>query len=194
MSLPSRTCDLDLGSGRAPLRRVVEQVPHRPLDRRGNSLHDRGLELDAVHDLGPVAASPLDRVGDEQVEPNVLGLDGHLLGACELDELRDERRHLAELLDDVREQARPILRRQHAIAGEDLDVRAHARERRSELVRRVGDELPLRTSRLLERAEHPVEARREPAQLVVSGDLDALGEILRLAHALDRLRELAGPA
>ena len=188
---PVADLHLDLGAGRAPLRRVVEQVPHGPLDRRRHSLHDRWLELDAVRHLGSVAASSLHCVGDEQVETDVFRIDGHLLGACELDELRDERRHLAELLDHVREQARSICRGQHAITREYLDVRAHAREGRSELMRSVGDELPLGASGLLQRGEHPVEACREPAQLIVPGHLDALGEVLGLAHSLHRLRQLA---
>ena len=89
-----------------------------------------------------------------------------LLGSRKLDELRDQRRHLAELLDDVREQTLALAGRQRSVAGEHLDVRPQARQRRSQLVRRVRDELPLRARRLLERAEHRVEARREPAQLV----------------------------
>ena len=52
-------------------------------------------------------------------------------------------------------------------------------------MRRIGDELALGASRLLERGEHRVEARGEPAELVVTDNIDALGEVLRLAHALD---------
>ena len=152
--------DLDLAAGGAPLRRVVEQVPDRSLDGRRNALDHGRLQLDVVDDLGPVATSSLDHIRDQEVEPYVLRLRGHLLGPCELDELRDERRHLPELLDDVREQPGAILGRKHPVSSEDLDVRAHARERRSELVRRVGDELPLRPRRLLESPEHRVEAGR----------------------------------
>ena len=184
-------CDLDLAAGGAPLRRVVEQVPDRSLDGRRNALDHGRLQLDVVDDLGPVATSSLDHIRDQEVEPYVLRLRGHLLGPCELDELRDERRHLPELLDDVREQPGAILGRKHPVSCEDLDVRAHARERRSELVRCVGDELPLRPRRFLESPEHRVEAGCKTAELVVARDLDALREILRLTDAFDRLGELA---
>ena len=112
-----------------------------------------------------------------------------LLGSCELDELRDQRRHLAELLDDVREQTAAILWWQRSVAREHLDVRAHARERRSQLVRRVRHELTLRARRFLQRTEHRVEARREPAQLVLALDVDPLGQVLCLRHPFDRGRE-----
>ena len=56
-------------------------------------------------------------------------------------------------------------------------------------MRRIRDELALRARRLLESREHRVEARRKPAQLVLSVDVDSLGEILRLGDTLDRRRQ-----
>ncbi len=56
-------------------------------------------------------------------------------------------------------------------------------------MRRVRDELTLRAGRFLQRAEHRVEARREPAQLVLAPHVDALGQIVRLRHSFDRGRE-----
>ena len=60
-------------------------------------------------------------------------------------------------------------------------------------MRGVGDELPLRPARALERGEHRVEARREPAELVVAGRgrLDPLREVTRLG---DGLRGLGQPS
>ena len=111
--------------------------------------------------LGRFRLRALDGVGSEQVEPDVLGLLRVLLRAGELDQLRDERRHLAELLDHVAEQPLAVLRRERPLAGEHLDVRAQARQRGTQLVGSVRDELPLGAARLLERREHRVEARRE---------------------------------
>jgi hypothetical protein len=90
------------------------------------------------------------------------------------------------LLDDVREQPAALLRRECSVAGEHLDVRADARQRRPQLVGRVRDELALRPRGLLERAEHRVEAPREATELVLPLHVDPLGQVLRLRDALDR--------
>ena len=82
-----------------------------------------------------------------------------------------------------------LLRRQRTVAGQHLDVRAEARQRRAQLVRRVGHELPLRAGRILERREHRVEARREPAELVPAADVDPLGQVAGLGHPLGRIRQ-----
>ena len=61
--------------------------------------------------------------------------------------------------------------------GEQLEVGQHARQRRAQLVRGVGDELALAAQRVLglaargvERVEHPVERARELGDLVVGLD------------------------
>ncbi len=110
-----------------------------------------------------------------------------LLASRELDQLGDQRRHLAELLDDVAQQSLALSGGKRAVAREHLDVRPQARERRSQLVRRVGDELALRPRRLFERAEHGVEARGEPAELVAPLRVDPLGQIAGLRHLLGRV-------
>ena len=132
--LPVAHGDLDFGAGWAPLRCVVEQVSDRTLERRRDSLDRDRLEVDRIDDFGPIPTRALDFVRDEQVEAHFLRLGDVLLGARELDELGDEHRHLTELLDDVREEASPVVRRQRAIARENFDVRADARERRPELM------------------------------------------------------------
>ena len=60
-------------------------------------------------------------------------------------------------------------------------------ERGSELVRRVGHELAAGAGRFLECAEHRVEARREPADLVATSDLDPAGEVAGLGHVFSGL-------
>ena len=102
----------------------------------------------------------------DEVEPHVLRLRRRLVAARELDELRDQRRHLGQLLGHVPQQLLALAGRQRLVAGEHLDVRAQARQRRPQLVRGVGDELPLRPCGVLERAEHRVEGRGEPRELV----------------------------
>ena len=111
------------------------------------------------------------------------------LSARELDQLRHQRRHLGQLVDDVGQEPLPLPCRQRALAREHLDVRAQARERRPQLVRRVGDELVLGARRLLECAEHRVEAVREARQLVLAARVDPLGEVARRPHALRSLRQ-----
>ena len=135
-------------------------------------MHERLLQIRRELDARAVASRALDCVRRDDVEPDVLGLVRGFLGAGQLDQLRDQRRHLAELLDDVGEQPFPLARRQRALAGEHLDVGPEARERRAQLVRGVGDELSLLARRLLERGQHRVEACTEPAQLVSAGRLD----------------------
>src|SRR5207248_5103908 len=116
----------------------------------------RLLHLGREEDTGPISLHALDRAGSHQIEPYILGVELLLLAACKLDQLGDQRRHLTELLDDVAQEPLALTRWQRALAREHLDVRAQARDRRSQLVRRVRDELPLRARRLLERSEHRV--------------------------------------
>ena len=59
--------DLDLAARRAPLRRVVEEVRDRALDRRGGAVDHRLLEVGRVGDIRAVPPRPLDRVGGDQV-------------------------------------------------------------------------------------------------------------------------------
>ena len=65
--------------------------------------------------------------------------------------------------------------RRRAVTGEVLDVAAQRGERRAQLVRRVGDEAPLRLARALERVEHRVQRRGEAADLVARGAARAAG-------------------
>ena len=159
-------------------------------------MDDRLVEVGLELDPRPVATRALDRVGGDQVEAHVSGRLGHRLGpslAGELDQLADQGGHLVDLLDEVVQQLLARLRRQLVPAREDLDVRLQAGERRAQLVRGVGHELPLSPARVLERAEHRVEARRQPAELVVAGRgrLDPLREIPGLG---DRFRRRGQPA
>ena len=151
---PSRTRHLDGAAGRAPLRRVVEQVADRALERRGHAADERlAAGRSSKTTLGPVAPRALDRACGDEVEPDVLGLGRVLLARARArparrsapSSRRAARRTSASSCSRSPGGSAPSLR-------EHLDVRAQARQRRAQLVRRVGDELPLRARRLLERA------------------------------------------
>ena len=74
---------------------------------------------------------------------------------------------------------------------ERLDVRAQARDRRAQLVARVGHEVALRLDRALERVERGVEAAREARQLVAALGFDALRGVGVAGELLGAPREAA---
>ena len=90
-----------------------------------------------------MAARAVDGLGHELVEADVLDRRGGVAVAGELDEVGDEVAELLGLLDDVVEQRVALGLRQVRRVAQDLDVRAQARDRRAQLVRRVGDQPPL---------------------------------------------------
>ena len=154
-------------------------------------MHHRFLQVGDERHRRAVAARALHSIGGDEVEPHLLGLGRLLLAAREVDQLGDQRRHLAQLLDDVLQQPLALTRRQPPVAREDLHVRAEARQRRAQLVRRVGNKLALGARRLLESPEHRVEARREPAELVAPRRLDALRQVAGLRNGLRRSGQAA---
>ncbi len=151
------------------------------------------------------------RLLHELIEPHVLDRVGRLLLARQLDEVADQAAQLLQLLDDVAQQPPPLLLGQPRRQRQHLDVRAQARQRRAQLVRGVGDELPLAADRRLQRAEHRVEGARQPRDLVVGGrrldveqpphaaadgaarglgHVDPPRQIAGRPHVLDRRRQL----
>ena len=92
--------------------------------------------------------------------------------------------HLLRLAVQVVEQAPPLLRFELDVSAQDVDVRLQARERRAQLVGRVGDEAPLRLERLLERSEHRVERRAEARELAAASLGNALARLARLCDPL----------
>src|SRR5207237_13959 len=71
---------------------------------------------------------------DDLVERHVVGHGRSTGSARQLDHIRDERGEAVELLDDVRPQALPVLRRQPVGLLERLDVRAQRGDRGAQLV------------------------------------------------------------
>ena len=109
-------------------------------------------------------------------------------GRHERVQIVDLRRHR---LDELR-----ALRGQHLLrVAQDLDVGAHAGERRAQLVRASAINRRWATARrpgrgrLGERVEHGVEAAGQAGQLVAAARVDAPGEVPRGGDVLARLGE-----
>ena len=170
--------DLDLAARRAPLRGVVEQVRDGALDRRGAPVDERLLEVRRECDAGPVATGTLDRVCGDQVEPHVLGLLRlRTVFTRELDQLADQRGHLADLLDHVGQELLTLRLRQLVLACEDsMFVRRLVSGVRSSC---EASATSCRWARLesSSAASMVLKLVGEPAELVLAGRLDALGEI-----------------
>ena len=120
---------------------------------------------------GASAPRPLDGVLGELVEAHVL-VARAVARSPRASSTRSATRSVissscADGVGEQRARARPAgARRPRA---QQLDVRADARERRAQLVRGVGDELPLRADATRSSASSiAVEARGEPAELVVA--------------------------
>ena len=140
-------------------------------------------------------ARPVDRLGHERVEPDVLGVRLALVAPRQVDEVPHQDGQLVDLALDLLEQALALGRRQ--IAGaQHLEIRPQRRDRRAELVRGVGHELALRPRGVLERAggllqrvQHGVERVGEARELVVARGIDPAAEILGLGDVLGGLRQ-----
>ena len=85
-----------------------------------------------------------DRVGHEHVQADVLDGVVSLAVPAELDEVADEPRELLELRDDVGCHLPALGGVGHVVPREDLDIGPDARQRRSQLVRGIRDEVALR--------------------------------------------------
>jgi hypothetical protein len=146
--------------------------------------------LDVELAVGVVAMGALERLGHELVEADRLVRLGGL-AAREIDEVVGEAGQLRGLRGGAIEQRAATLARDVGVVAQDLDVRAQAGDRRTQLVRRVGDELALDAHRLGERVEHCVEARGQAGDLVVAVDLDAAREVAGLRDVVGGGGELA---
>jgi hypothetical protein len=140
---------------------------------------------------GRTAAGPLDRGGHDLLERHRLAIGLGLAAARELDHVRDQPRQLVDLLVDVLHQLAAIAVGDLAAALEELDVRPQARQRRAQLVRRVGHELPLRGDGLLELVEGRVERAGEAAELVVAALGQAAAHVAVARDGLGPLGEAA---
>ena len=145
----------------------------------------RRLEVGGELHVREAAACALDRILDQLVH-----LDGTALlvrvATRQLEEAGDQVAHLVRLALEVGEQLVALAGLQPLLLLQHFDVRLEARERRAQLVRRVGDEAALRLDRLLERREHRVERRAEAGELVPPTRIG--NALARIAGARDSLR------
>ena len=109
---------------------------------------------------------------------DLLVLDAEPAGvhAGEVEQVGGELRQAVDLLARRREEARPRLLVE-VLVGHQLEEAREREERRAKLVRRVRDELLARRVELRELDAHPLERRRELAQLVVAEVDDGLVEL-----------------
>ena len=82
---------------------VVEQVVDRAGQTLRDAVDDHGLERALEPDVWEVAARARQALGDESVEPDVLGRGDREVAAGKLDHVSDQRAQLLALLEDVGE-------------------------------------------------------------------------------------------
>ena len=125
---------------------------------------------------------------------------GDLVEPCERQQVLDEHAHARRLVLDPLHRLVDLLRLARGAHPEQLGVAADRRQRRAQLVRRIGEEaaqpvlgLPLPGERALQPVEHRVQREPQPPHLGARvGGLDALGEVAagdragRMAHAVER--------
>ena len=167
--LAVRRLHLDLAPARAPLGSVVEHVGDGAEHALGHAADERLGCLRLELDPGRVQVRPLDRVLDEQVEPHVLDRVLALAVAGEVDDVGDRARSAPRAASRRRpapSSARRRVARRARAARRSCAARSTACAARATRRPRAAA-APAATPRA--RAEHRVEARAQPAQLVVLG-------------------------
>jgi hypothetical protein len=127
------------------------------------------------------------RLPHQLVEMHVLRRGRRLRTTGQLDQVGHQAGELVELGHHVGEERLTVPLREPLGAGQNLDVGPQRGERGPELVGGVGHQLALGPQRRVQRGHHRVEARPEAGDLVVSFDLDALGQVAGLGDVLGRL-------
>ena len=118
------------------------------------------------HEVGEI-----DRFPHEDTLPPV--------GTCQGQQLAEELRHPRRVVVDAG-QYRPVLDRGTRAGEGHLRPAGEERERRPQLVGRIGGETALARERLLQTVQHRVEGRGEPPDLVrAGGEREPLGQIGR---------------
>ena len=179
--------------------RVVEQVADRAFEERDAAGDRRGLvELDGDLPAGaPLLAGhdPVDELGEVD---RLLRFFGAGVGG-QLDELAHEVGELPQLDVGLAEQLVALIGVERARPPQEVDVRTERGEGGAQLVTGVHHQSALLLARRPQRVEHAVEARREPADLVLPVDRDRVVEVLRggdlggrRGELLDRPDDAAG--
>ncbi len=145
--------------------------------RSGSPLTTVGSSERSEREVGEAPLEAIDQGVDERVELDVVEALGRPRPPGQLDDVAHEAGQLVELADDVCAQCGKVGRSETIGVLQHLDVRAEARDRGSQLVARVGDQVALRRGRALERIERAVEAAREACELVTSGLLEPVRQV-----------------
>jgi hypothetical protein len=159
----ARQRDLDAFAGVTI--RVIEEVADDAGELLPTSPYSPGR-----HSLGPYRMPAHVR---RFLEHDVLEVDERspgeafaiVLDARQLEQVADDTVHALVLVQDLLRDVRPV--DAIAIAERDLEGGSDGRHGAAELVRRVGDELPLARGRALETLEHLVHRAGEQGDLVV---------------------------
>ena len=141
------------------------------------------------HSRTPVLR-PLDRRRHELVERERLACVDRPTIAGGQDEVANQRREPLHRPNGSAEDALALVRRQ-VRSRQQLEIRAVRGQRRSQLMRGVGDQLLLSPLGLGQRREHPVEVGCEACQLVPAAYRDPLAEVAGRAHLTHRPGERA---
>ena len=107
----------------------------------------------------------------------------------QVDQIADQHRQLPQLRLRGGQDASALACGQLLADRKRVEVGLHARQRRAQLVRGVGNQLALREARALERGQHRVEAPGQTPELILLAGPDAVAEILRARHALGGARQ-----
>ena len=171
-------------SWRAELRGVVEQVPDRHAQPVGAAVDDAAVQVGAERGLRPVPARRLQGGGGHLVQPDRFAADRGRLAPGQLGDAGDELAELGDLIDDPGQHLLALGGGHVRVVGEQVDVDTQAREGGAQLVAGVADQAPLRGQRPLERAQHAVERRGEPARAVPAAHLDPPAWVPGRGHLL----------
>ena len=166
---------------------VREQVVDRLPQPNAIAEHDQRDGRDLDRPVGLDGVGGLDRLGDERAEVDPRALERPaLVEPGEQEQIIDEHAHSLRLAFDAAHRARQIVGPRLGAALEQLGVRADGRERRAQLVRRVGDEPAQLSLGRLERAKRRLDLRQHRVQ----GDPET-ADFGSWLGALDPLREVA---
>ena len=146
-----------------------------------SSTHSRSPSPRALATRSSVSSGEVDRGRTHEVGPVALG---------EQDQVADQAGHPVDL---VEQQLLGLGHLRGRAGVEELEVAAHHRERRAQLVAGVVEELPLADERLLEPVEHAVDGAGEGGDVVVAGDREPLREVA-LADVARRSRAACAAA
>jgi hypothetical protein len=171
----------DLAAGhphlhRAPRRpeldRVVEQVLQRDAQPLGAAVDDAPGQLDGEVRLRPVPPGRLERVRGDRVQVDREPVGGRRLAPGQVGHARHQAAQLSHLVGDPGEHLLAVGRGQARVLRQHVRVDPQAGERRAQLMAGVADQPPLGVEGTLQRTQHRVEGRSEPAELVAAAHLN----------------------